>query len=150
VAIATPVSTHFDLARTAIEAGKDVLIEKPLTASSKQARELVDLAERLGRILMVGHTYEYNPAVEHLRNLILHGELGTVYYANATRVNLAYSRKISTSSGPGAPRHLDPDLCAWADAHSRQRQGRAYVQRGIQDVAYMNLDFPTASWPTYR
>src|SRR5579872_5859173 len=77
--IATPVSTHYKLAREALLAGKHVLVEKPLTANVAEAEELVALSEELGRILMVGHTFEYNPAVNELRKLVQSGELGKIY-----------------------------------------------------------------------
>ncbi|MGH2515882.1 MAG: Gfo/Idh/MocA family protein, partial [Ktedonobacterales bacterium] len=84
VAIATPIRTHYALARTALERGKHVFVEKPLTAQAKQAADLAALATRQGRVLMVGHTFMYNPAVEELRRLVQSGELGRVYYADST------------------------------------------------------------------
>src|SRR6266566_3575731 len=79
IVIATPVSTHSQLAREALLHGKHVLVEKPLTANVSQAEELVALAQEQQRILMVGHTFEYNPAVNELRKLVQNGELGKIY-----------------------------------------------------------------------
>src|SRR5260370_34027411 len=79
IVIATPVSTHFQLAREALLHGKHVLVEKPLTATVREAEELVALAQEQQRFLMVGHTFEYNPAVNELRKLIQYGELGKIY-----------------------------------------------------------------------
>ena len=143
LAIATPVSTHHELARAALQAGKDVLVEKPLTASARQARELIDLAERQGRIMMVGHTYEYNPAVEYLRRLVANGELGTVYYASSTRVNLGIFQKDINVLWDLAPHDISILIYVLGMTPvTVSARGRAYVQRGIQDVAYVTLDFP--------
>jgi len=83
IVIATPVSTHFQLAREALLHGKHVLVEKPLTASITEAEELVALAQEQQRVLMVGHTFEYNPAVNELRKLVQSGELGKIYCIEA-------------------------------------------------------------------
>ena len=80
VVLATPVKTHYALARRALQAGKHVLIEKPLTQRSCQALELVHLADRQGVVLMVGHTFEYNPAVVSLREIVQRGDIGDVLY----------------------------------------------------------------------
>ncbi|WP_433181523.1 Gfo/Idh/MocA family protein [Actinoallomurus sp. CA-150999] len=88
VAIATPAATHFDLVRSALEAGKHVLVEKPLTMSAAEGRKLVDLADRTGRVLMCDHTYCYTPAVRRIRELIHGGELGDVQFVDSVRINL--------------------------------------------------------------
>jgi predicted dehydrogenase len=88
VAIATPAATHFDLVRAALEAGKHVLIEKPLTLSVSEGRKLVDLAERSGLVLMCDHTYCYTPAVRRIRELVRGGEVGTVQFVDSVRINL--------------------------------------------------------------
>src|SRR5689334_8784139 len=75
VVIATPISTHFDLAKACLESGKHVFIEKPLTRTSKEAKELITLAERTGRVLMVDHTFIYSGAVQKVREIINSGEL---------------------------------------------------------------------------
>jgi predicted dehydrogenase len=88
VAVCTPVATHFELAREALRAGKHVLVEKPLTDSVRDARELVALAERERRVLQVDHTFAYNPAVRHIRSLVGAGELGELLYIDCVRINL--------------------------------------------------------------
>jgi predicted dehydrogenase len=88
VAIATPAATHFDLVRAALEAGKHVLVEKPLTASTAEGQKLADLALRTGRILMCDHTYCYTPAVQRIRQLIRGGEIGEIQYVDSVRINL--------------------------------------------------------------
>jgi predicted dehydrogenase len=88
VVIATPVSTHHDLALAALQAGKHVLVEKPLASSSEQVRRLLDAAERARRVLMVDHTFVYTAAVRKVREYVDDGEIGDVYYYDSTRVNL--------------------------------------------------------------
>jgi predicted dehydrogenase len=88
VAIATPAATHFDLVRAALEAGKHVLVEKPLTASAAEGEKLAALAERSGLVLMCDHTYCYTPAVRRIRELIRSGEIGDVQFVDSVRVNL--------------------------------------------------------------
>jgi predicted dehydrogenase len=88
VIIATPVSSHFDLAMAALKAGKHVLVEKPFAATSEQARALVDEAAARKLVLMVDHTFVYTDAVRKIRELIASGELGEIYYYDAVRVNL--------------------------------------------------------------
>lgn len=88
VAISTPVSTHFPLAMEALQAGKHVLVEKPMTADSDQALRLIDEAARRKLVLMVDHTFVYTGAVRKMRELINAGSLGDIYYYDSTRVNL--------------------------------------------------------------
>lgn len=88
IAISTPVASHFPLAMEALGAGKHVLLEKPMTASSEQALRLIEEAEKRGLVLMVDHTFVYTGAVRKIRELIARGSLGEIYYYDSTRVNL--------------------------------------------------------------
>jgi len=88
VALATPAASHYDLTRRSLEAGKHVLVEKPLTTDSVSGRKLLELADVTSRTLMVGHVFEYNTTVLALRDLVQSGELGEVYYLNFERTNL--------------------------------------------------------------
>jgi predicted dehydrogenase len=88
VAIATPAGTHFDLVRAALEAGKHVLVEKPLTPSVAEGEKLAALAQRSGLVLMCDHTYCYTPAVQRIRELIRGGEIGEVQFVDSVRINL--------------------------------------------------------------
>lgn len=88
VAIATPAATHFDLVRSALEAGKHVLVEKPLTASVAEAEKLTSLADRSGLVLMCDHTYCYTPAVQRIRELLHSGEIGEIQFIDSVRINL--------------------------------------------------------------
>jgi predicted dehydrogenase len=88
VAIATPAATHFDLVRSALDAGKHVMVEKPLTPSAAEAEKLAALAHRSGLVLMCDHTYCYTPAVQRIRELIRGGEIGEVQFVDSVRINL--------------------------------------------------------------
>jgi predicted dehydrogenase len=88
VVLATPAATHYDLARMALEAGKHVMVEKPLTSSLPEGRKLVELADEVGRVLMCDHTLCYTPAVQRIRGLVHAGEIGDVQFVDSVRINL--------------------------------------------------------------
>jgi predicted dehydrogenase len=88
IGIATPVSTHFDLAKKALESGKDVWLEKPMTEKVEQGEELIELAEKKKKVLHVDHTFVYTGAVRKIKELVDKGELGDLIYYDSTRVNL--------------------------------------------------------------
>ena len=88
VAVVTPVWTHFELAKAALENGKHVFVEKPFTSTSAQAEELIELAERKNLRIMVDHTFLFSGAVRKIRQLVDDGTLGPLYYFDSTRVNL--------------------------------------------------------------
>ncbi|MBR8834736.1 MAG: Gfo/Idh/MocA family oxidoreductase [Stigonema ocellatum SAG 48.90 = DSM 106950] len=92
VVIVTPVKTHYSLVKAALEAGKHVLVEKPMTASLAQAQELSDLAKEKNLVLLVGHTFEYSTAVQTVQNILNSGELGEIVYIDSTRGNLGLFR----------------------------------------------------------
>ena len=143
IAIATPVSTHFEMARQALLHDKHVLVEKPLAASSNQAQQLIDLSRARDRVLMVGHTFEYNPAVEYLKEFIAGGELGRVYYINMTRVNLGVFQSDINVVWDLAPHDISILLYVLGvEPTSVCARGYAYVQPGNHDVAYLTLHFP--------
>lgn len=99
IAIATPVSSHFELGMAALKAGKHVWLEKPMTETSLQARKLVDEADKRGLVLHVDHTFTYTGAVRKMGDIIKSGELGRVYYYDSTRVNLGlFQRDVSVIS----------------------------------------------------
>ncbi len=142
VVIATPVSTHYRLATEALLMGKHVLVEKPLTRTSAEARQLIELADRQGLTLMVGHTFEYNPAVEMLKSLIDSGEIGKVHYISTTRTNLGLFQKDINVLWDLAPHDLSILLFLLGQRPvSVSASGAACVQKGIHDVARMTVDF---------
>jgi predicted dehydrogenase len=144
--IATPPSTHAALAIEALEAGKHVLVEKPLATSVEAADAIIAAAARAGRTLMVGHTFVYNPAVELLRQLVQSGELGRVYYIHATRVNLGICQSDINVLWDLAPHDLSILIMTLGAAPTGVRaHGHAYLRPGIEDVAWLTLDFPDGS-----
>lgn len=143
VAIATPVSTHRRIALDCLRAGKHVLIEKPLAASSDEAREIVEAGERAGCVIMVGHTFEYNPAVVALKDIIASGEIGRVYYVNCTRVNLGLYQPDVNVVWDLAPH--DVSILHFILGQEPVRvsaRGGAYIKGDVHDVAYLTLHFP--------
>ena len=120
--VATPISTHHALAKAALEAGKHVFVEKPMTADTAQARELVELAAERGLTLMVGHTFVFSPPVRKVKELIDAGELGDIYFITTQRVNLGLHQKDVSVIWDLAPHDLSI-LYYWLGeaAASRQR-----------------------------
>jgi predicted dehydrogenase len=142
IVIATPVSTHFQLAREALLHGKHVLVEKPLTANVTEAEELIALAQEQQRILMVGHTFEYNPAVNELRKLVQSGELGKIYCIEAERVNLGLFRNDINVIWDLAPHDISILLYLLDKKPEKIKvQAHAHVQSNIEDVAHLDLEF---------
>jgi predicted dehydrogenase len=145
VVIATPVNTHHSLAMEALAAGKHILVEKPLAASVAQATEIAQTADRLGRVAMVGHTFQYNPAVHAVRDVIARGDLGRVYYISATRVNLGLLQPDINVMWDLAPHDISIFMhILGAEPTQVSASGGVYIQREqcIHEVAYLNLHFP--------
>jgi len=143
VVIATPVSTHAPIGLDALRAGKHVLIEKPLAHTREAGQALVDLAAERGLVLMVGHTFEYNPAVESLKELVDSGDIGRVYYINSSRTNLGIFQKDVNVLWDLAPHDISIMLYVLGmDPISVNACGEAYVQPKIPDVARLTLNFP--------
>ena len=142
VVIATPVRTHYQLAREALLHGKHVLVEKPLTASVSEAEELVALAEKQRRILMVGHTFEYSPAVNELRKLVQNGDLGRIYSIQAERLNLGLFRSDINVIWDLAPHDISILLYLLGKKPERVKvQAHAHLQPLIHDNAHLDLEF---------
>jgi len=143
VVVATPIRTHYRLAKAALLAGKHVMVEKPLTASSREADELTDLAERRGLTLMAGHTFEYNAAIRTLREIVRSGDLGRIYYVDAARLNLGLFQADINVLWDLAPHDLSILLYVLGtDPLSVSARGTANVRPGIHDVAYLDVVFP--------
>ncbi len=142
VVIATPVRTHYRLAKEALLHGKHVLVEKPLTANLAEAEELVALAEQQQRILMVGHTFVYNPAVNELRKMIQNGDLGEIYCIEAERVNLGLFRSDINVIWDLAPHDISILLYVLGKKPDLVKvQAHAHLQSHIHDVAHIDLEF---------
>ena len=142
VVIATPVRTHYALAKQALLHGKHVLVEKPLTANVAEAEELVALAEELHLTLMVGHTFEYSPAVNELRKLVQSGDLGRIYSIEAERLNLGLFRSDINVIWDLAPHDVSILLYLLGKKPDVMKvQAHAHLQRGIHDIAHLDLGF---------
>jgi predicted dehydrogenase len=146
IAIATPVSTHYDLAAAALRAGKHVFVEKPLAASSAEALDLIELAEAEGLTLMPGHTFVYSPPVVAIRELIASGALGEIYFVSTSRVNLGLHQadvSVAWDLGP----HDFSILRYWLDETPSvvSALSRGCVMPDTPDVAFINLEFVTGT-----
>jgi predicted dehydrogenase len=143
VVITTPAATHYAMARAALEAGKHVFVEKPLATNVHEGEELVKLAERLGRILFVGHLLVYHPAVTWLREYLGRGELGDVLYMYASRVNLGQVRVEENALWSLGPHDISMILhLLGQDPIEVQATGQSYVREGVEDVVFVTLRFP--------
>jgi len=144
VIIATPVFTHYQLARDFLLAGKHVLVEKPITADTVQAAELVNLAGERELVLMVGHTFEYNAAVETVRDIIQSGELGDIFYINSIRANLGLLQPDINVMWDLAPHDLSILLFVTGQFPVNvSAKGGVYVNkfRHLHEVVYLILTF---------
>ena len=144
VVIATPVYTHFHLARAALQAGKHVLVEKPITSNAGQARELVELAKKNALTLMVGHTFVYNPAVEAVREIVQSGQLGDIYYMNATRANLGLLQPDINVMWDLAPHDISTlRYILGREPVSVNPRGAAYIntRSKLHEIVYLTMFF---------
>lgn len=143
VAVATPIRTHYPLARAALERGKHVLVEKPLADSVGHAQALADLACERGLVLMVGHTFLYSSPVEELRRLIQSGALGRIYYVDAVRANLGIVQKDINVVWDLAPHDISILGYIFGSTPLRvSAHGGAYVRSHVSDVAQLTLQYP--------
>ncbi|MFQ6092608.1 MAG: Gfo/Idh/MocA family protein, partial [bacterium] len=142
VVLTTPADGHFSLAKQALEAGKHVLVEKPLAQTGAQCRELIDLAASRGKILMVGHTFLYNAAVRKLKEFVDGNELGDIYYLYSSRLNLGRIRNDINAMWNFAPHDVSIILYVLGKRPiTVSARGQSYIQPGIEDVVFMHLDF---------
>jgi UDP-2-acetamido-3-amino-2,3-dideoxy-glucuronate N-acetyltransferase len=144
VVIATPAESHAGLARAALLAGKDVFVEKPLALSIAEAEALVELAERNGRILMVGHLLWYHPAVLKLKELIDEGALGRIQYLYSNRLNLGKIRREENILWSFAPHDVSVILGLLGEMpESVEAHGGNFLHQGIADTTVSLLSFPS-------
>ncbi|MGE0043485.1 MAG: Gfo/Idh/MocA family protein, partial [Vicinamibacterales bacterium] len=142
VVIATPVSTHFDLALAALQAGKHVLVEKPLAASVDEGRRLAEAADSRGLVLMVGHTFVYTGAVRKIQALVSSGELGDVYYYDSVRVNLGlFQRDVNVVWDLAVHDLSIMDYVLPARPTAVSATGMSHVAGGTENIAYLTLFF---------
>lgn len=143
VVIATPIRTHFELGSFFLEAGKHVFIEKPLARTVSECERLVELAERRGRVLMVGHVFEYNAAVRWIKKYLDEGELGKLFYMYSQRVNLGRIQNDVNALWSFAPHDVSV-MNYWLGREpvSVSARGFSYLSQGVEDVVFMTLGYP--------
>jgi predicted dehydrogenase len=142
VAIATPVSTHFPLAKRCLEAGLHVFVEKPLAATVAECKSLIEIAERQQRVLMVDHTYLFTGAVRRIKELVEYGELGSLYYTDSVRINLGLFQHDVNVIWDLAPHDLSiVDSIIPAEARSISAWGCCHANPDLEDIAYVNVDY---------
>lgn len=142
VVIATPVFSHYVLAKQALLAGKHVLVEKPMTASVAEAEELIELAGRKNKLLMVDHTFLYTGAVEKIKALVRSGEIGKINYIDSIRINLGLFQSDVNVLWDLAPH--DISICASMIPeipYSVQARGISHTRNGIENIAYLTLNY---------
>ncbi|QYA25181.1 Gfo/Idh/MocA family oxidoreductase [Gramella sp. MT6] len=144
IVIATSVCTHFQLAKKALMQGKHVLLEKPMTASVKEAEILMNIAEQKGLLLMVDHTFLYTGAVQKMRELIDRNELGNIKYLDSTRINLGLFQSDINVLWDLAPHDLSI-LSYLVDEtpYSVNARGITHTCNGIENIAYLTVNFPS-------
>ena len=143
VVVAASAVSHYPLARAALEAGKDVFVEKPLTLEVKHAEELVKLARERGRILMVGHLLLFHSGVRYLKDMVERGDLGDLYYLYSQRVNLGKVRRDENALWSFAPHDLSVILhLLGMEPSDVVARGSAFLQGTVEDVVFVNLRFP--------
>ena len=144
VIISTPVNTHFDLARSCLESGKHILVEKPLTSNTQELDQLELIAKRNNLVVMVGHTFLYNSAVRYVKSIIDSGEIGDIRYIYSQRLNLGRIRNDVDALWNLAPHDISI-IQYWLDEAEPlgfSRNGTSYVQDGIDDVVFLNIQYP--------
>ena len=144
VALATPAVSHYEMAKAALEAGKDVLVEKPLAIDVQHGEDLVRIAEAKGRILMVGHILRYHPAILKLQQLIHDGTLGKINYLYSNRLNIGKIRTEENILWSFAPHDISVMLSLLNEMPTRVScQGGAYLSHDVSDVTLSHFDFPS-------
>jgi predicted dehydrogenase len=142
VVIVTPVSTHYALACQALEAGKHVMVAKPITANSAEAQKLIELAERKKRVLLVDHTFIYTGAVKKIKEMVTAGQLGQIYYYDSVRVNLGLFQHDVNVLWDLAVHDLSiMDYILGMQPRAVSATGIAHVKGRPENVAYMTCFF---------
>ena len=142
ISIATSAPTHYKLAKAALEKGKHVYVEKPMTLGVEDAKELVALSEKTGKAVMVGHILVYHPAVRKLKDLIGSGELGDIYYLYSQRLNLGKVRADENAMWSFAPHDISVIFyLVGEELESISASGQSFLREGVEDVVFVNMRF---------
>jgi len=144
IALATPAISHYEMAKAAMEAGKDILVEKPLAIDVKHGEDLVRMAAAKGRILMVGHILRYHPAILKLQQLIQDGALGKITYLYSNRLNIGKIRTEENILWSFAPHDISAMLSLLNEMPAHVTcKGGAWLNEGVYDVTLSHFDFPS-------
>ena len=144
VVISTPVATHYEFALRCLEAGKHILVEKPMATTISQVKKIGELAHKKDLVAMAGHTFLFNKAVRYVKMLIDEGELGDLRYIYSQRLNLGRIRMDVDALWNLAPHDISI-IQYWLDnlkPESVTKSGMDYIQNGVDDVVFMNLVYP--------
>jgi predicted dehydrogenase len=142
VVLATPVKHHYSLAKASLLAGKHTLIEKPMASSSAECEELIEIANRNGLVLMVGHTFLYSTPVQKITEIVQAGDIGEIRYINSRRLNLGLFQKDINVAWDLAPHDISIILHVLGELPQTVNcQGNAHVTSGIEDVTNISLSF---------
>ncbi len=143
IAVVTPVSKHFELAKRALEAGKHIIVEKPFTATVREADELIELAEKKGLVILVDHTFVYTSAVRKIKDMIENDELGEIFYYDSVRVNLGlFQHDINVLWDLATHDFSIMDFLLSRQPHSVSAIGKAHIDKsGLENIAYVHMNF---------
>jgi predicted dehydrogenase len=151
VVVATPVKYHYPLAKASLLAGKHTLIEKPMASSSAECEELIEIAERNGLVLMVGHTFLYSAPVRKIIEIVQAGDIGEIRYINSRRLNLGLFQKDINVAWDLAPHDISIILHVLGEfPETVNCQGNAHVTPGIEDVTNISLSFRQKRFATIQ
>jgi predicted dehydrogenase len=151
ICVATPVWTHFELAKKSLEAGKHTFVEKPMASNVSQCKELVELADRNMLILMTGHTFIYSSPIRKIKEIVACGDIGKLLYISSQRMNLGLFQKDINTAWDLAPHDISIILYIMdTEVASVNCQGEAHINPGIEDVTNMSLTFSSKGFATIQ
>jgi predicted dehydrogenase len=151
IVIATPVRFHYKMAKASLEAGKHTFIEKPMASSSAECEELIEIAEKSGLTLMIGHTFLYSAPVRKIKEIVSSGDIGQIQYISSRRLNLGLYQKDINVAWDLAPHDLSIILYIMEHAPmSVNCRGNCHVTPGIEDVTNMAITFPNNQLATVQ
>ncbi|NQT46692.1 MAG: Gfo/Idh/MocA family oxidoreductase [Candidatus Omnitrophica bacterium] len=143
VCISTPIRTHYSIVKESLLSGKHVLVEKPMACSTKEAKDLIELAKRGDRVLMAGHTFLYAPAINKMKKIIESGDIGEVYYISSSRLNLGLFQQDINVVWDLAPHDLSiVNYLLSEEAVAVRATGFSHICKGIEDVAFLICEYP--------
>src|SRR6266478_8628741 len=151
VIIATPVRSHYAMAKASLLAGKHTFIEKPMASSAEECEELVRIADEKGLVLMIGHTFLYSPAVRKIKEIVDRGDIGDIRYISSRRLNLGLFQKDINVAWDLAPHDISIILHILDELPTTINcQGNAHITPGVEDVTNMSLSFPRKRFATIQ